>query len=436
MSEGNNIDKIFREHSNAFAPKVPDGSWDSIAGSLQANRRRKVFWLWAACIVGFLLIPASLYFVLTPAELKAPLAERALIAEKAVVAIIPADTSASSTPITQIDSMRNLTIIPLKKKVLLPQNEVSSNQKYEVLPSDLSPTASSLSGDTATPNMPEEPLPIEALSVLSDSVKDDEPTQFAVSPMIPIDSILPREEKKYSSRFWLAILGGQAGSYRSGGELHNSGAQVASASDQHLSSSVFSFELGLALTPRISIHTGLHKGRFGNVSEFVVNEADLRFVKIDRFGESSSGLFTASKINSLVKSSGIQSLSEMIAFSKMKVEYVYLDIPFGARFTLLHKRNIDVVTGSGMNLSVLCENSVSLLKGTEWFEVGKVENLRKSLFGMNANVGLNYSIGSALQLSLQTGFCHYFTSVSYNKSYDYRPYTYEVLVGLRYRIKR
>jgi hypothetical protein len=436
MSEENNIDKLFREHARAFTPEIPEGSWERIAGSLYARKRRRVFWLWAACVAGFMLIPAAIYFFIPPDVTQNQVVTHAQPVRKAAEPVLFADTSTASEYIVPIDTAGNFSVRLSEREVLYTHNEGNLTKAYVNLSLNLHSGEIFRIGDTAITTASKEPLSSESLTLLSDSADLHDPRPLATSLLVSLDTFVPSEGKRASRYFWLGLLGGQASSYRSGDELRNSVAQVASASDEHLSSSALSLEFGLALSPRISVHSGFHKGSFGNISEFVINESDLQFVNIDRFGESSSGVFTASNINNLMNSSGIQGLDEIVVFEKMKVEYTYMDIPLGARFTLVHGSRWDILAGGGMNLTLLGGNNVSLLKGNEWYEIGRVVNLRKSLFGIHTNLGMEYSIAPALQLGLQAGFRRYLSSVSYNKAYDYKPYSYDFLIGLRYKMRR
>ncbi len=450
MDERNEIDDLFRELSTGYSSKPPAGSWERIASSMDKKRRSPAFlWYWAASIAGLALMAGTVFFFDHDID------NSSIVSQKTHAEIEQHETSTDDIVVGESQKATEETdanIYPkdsgtIHKKLAEPQKTYYSEARH----SDKLPTPKPLSDKQVEPLKPseiiEEPsqIPSDLLTIaeavsLSDTSKKSDELIIAMDPgAIPDDISFKIPESHYKKALWLTAVFGQSNSYHTAGSLRKAETtQVQTGKDEIIASPALRLELGFELSPAIALTTGLHRGSFGNISGMVFNESNIKYVNIDEFGASSSGYFNASEIYTLVDNSGIQNISQLSKFDKIKVEYEFIDIPLSVRVSMFSGRKAEISAVTGLNMLMVQENTVSMGKGDEWFEVGSVENVRERLYGANARLGFNYALLSdnSLQLTIQNGIRYYINSINTDQEFTYRPYSYEVMFGLRYRMNR
>ena len=109
----------------------------------------------------------------------------------------------------------------------------------------------------------------------------------------------------------------------------------------------------------------------------------------------------------------------------------FVEIPVYVRYKLVESKfNLQIMGGVSTNF--LIGNQVYLEEGGISKKVGKTSNISSVSYSGTVGVGVEYSIGKRLSLSIEPRVNYYLSSINKSSEVDYRPYRVGVYTGLNY----
>ncbi|MBN1926164.1 MAG: hypothetical protein JW798_10035 [Prolixibacteraceae bacterium] len=124
--------------------------------------------------------------------------------------------------------------------------------------------------------------------------------------------------------------------------------------------------------------------------------------------------------------------SEIIQNTEFEQQAGYIEVPLIMTYTILQKR-IGLYVLGGINTNFLTSNSVELVNNNEVVGSGKIEGLNPLTFSSSLGMGLNYSLGSHFNLSVEPTMKIMLNSLNSEAIYETRPYTVGIYTALLYR---
>ncbi|MCF8359546.1 MAG: hypothetical protein K9H26_12360 [Prolixibacteraceae bacterium] len=110
----------------------------------------------------------------------------------------------------------------------------------------------------------------------------------------------------------------------------------------------------------------------------------------------------------------------------------YIEVPLILSYSIINK-GIGLYVLGGINTNILTSNNVELVNNNEVIGTGKIEGLNPLTFSSSLGLGLNYTLGKRLNLSVEPTMKIMLNSLSNEAIYETRPYTVGVYTGLSYR---
>ena len=109
----------------------------------------------------------------------------------------------------------------------------------------------------------------------------------------------------------------------------------------------------------------------------------------------------------------------------------FVEVPVYVRYKLLESKfNLQLM--GGLSTNFLIGNQVYLEDGGVSQKVGKTSNISSINYSGTVGVGVEYSLGKRLSLSIEPRINYYLSSINKSADVDYRPYRIGVYTGLNY----
>ncbi len=109
----------------------------------------------------------------------------------------------------------------------------------------------------------------------------------------------------------------------------------------------------------------------------------------------------------------------------------FVEVPVYVRYKLLESK-FDLQLMGGLSTNFLIGNQVYLEDGGVSQKVGKTSNISSVNYSGTFGVGVEYSLGKHLSLSIEPRVNYYLSSINKSADVDYRPYRIGVYTGLNY----
>ena len=113
-------------------------------------------------------------------------------------------------------------------------------------------------------------------------------------------------------------------------------------------------------------------------------------------------------------------------------KFDYLEIPLIAKYKV-YDRKFDINLVSGLNTGILVNNETYISTEKDKLNLGQTENLRKILNSAIAGVGFQIPLTKQFMLSFEPTFKYALHSINTSSEFGYRPYSFGVYSGIRYR---
>lgn len=187
-----------------------------------------------------------------------------------------------------------------------------------------------------------------------------------------------------------------------------------------------SFRTGIYMNKRTQLVEGiaLREEANGQIKSFSSSSADVA-INFDQIDYTKSSVFNPeNEVNPV----------ELSIYSKdfdLRQEFNYVEVPLMSKYRLF-TFGVDVNLLSGFTAGILTGNKASVSKGENVFWKGTTENLNKVLYSAGAGLGFSYHLGNYMSINLEPLVKYSFTPVNTNKvTYNY-PITFGIFSGLSY----
>jgi len=448
MKEDTEIDKLFKSRADAFRPTVPAGAWNRLEANIHRRRRKRVF-LWAASIA--LLISAGGGVVLSTLRHDLQPAGQLQTAVSNNQRVEPSPKKHTADPYSKpeagateqnpaYESKKDLSVNNKKPAPYTANAKAEIPAELHTAEEQLAITPYSISAQEINKVAKVSPASTEELPTLEKAPAETLAVYSPMPPNPPFAQLSPLNEPKPSTSharaFFSLSSGPEYSSYFGNTSRYAPSTQTTSGLEQGLTTPSYRLEGGYFISASFALSSGVQRGSFGHVADFL-SPAEISFVRVNEFGRTDAGSFKAVYIEEMMQKSGIETVDELNKFDKLRISFEYFDVPISLTFTTPLYKQLKFGLSGGINTALIEQNRVSLRKQHEWYEVGIIENTRKQLFGINSGLTLEYypEFLHGLGLFTRSGYRYYFTSISENTTLIYRPYSIDILAGLKYNLK-
>ncbi|HAN78218.1 MAG TPA: hypothetical protein DCQ31_10830 [Bacteroidales bacterium] len=187
-----------------------------------------------------------------------------------------------------------------------------------------------------------------------------------------------------------------------------------------------SFRTGIYMNKRTQLVEGiaLREEANGQIKSFSSSSADVA-INFDQINYAKAAVFNPeNEVNPVVLS----------IYSKdfdLRQEFNYVEVPLMTKYHLF-SLGVDVNLLSGFTAGILTGNHASVSKGENVFWKGETGNLNKVLYSAGAGLGFTYNLGNYMSINLEPLVKYSFTPVNTNKvTYNY-PITFGIFSGISY----
>ena len=322
-------------------------------------------------------------------------------------------------------------ISPEARKLAREDNRVAGNQPEN--PSQIkSQDRESNRIESLDPDQPETSEVADALpkehpeekQSIFDAIAENEETLQGEENGAPRWSVGPRVAPVYFNSF------GQ------GSPIHSSFVANTKSGNVNLS---YGVALSYAVSPRLSIRSGVHKVDYGYDTEEISFSSTLARTT----GQEISNIDYSLASRNLVVRNATEAKLVQQAFSaevsaefpsregRMVQQFGYVEVPLELDFALIDKK-LGVHLIGGLSSLFLIDNSVTLESEGNETEMGEANNLNSLNFSTNFGFGLDYQVSPRIRLNLEPVFKYQLNTFS-DTSGDFNPYSIGVYSGLNFR---
>lgn len=221
-----------------------------------------------------------------------------------------------------------------------------------------------------------------------------------------------------------------------GSPIHSSFVSNSKSGNVNLS---YGLTLSYALSPKLSIRSGIHKVAYGydtNDISFSPTLAINSSQKINNIDYALSSRNLVVRNTSEAKAAQAALASEVAAQNpardgRMVQQFGYVEVPVEVNLTLVD-RKLGIHLIGGVSSLFLIDNSVTLESDGNATEMGEANNLNPLNFSTNLGVGVQYELSSSLQLNLEPVFKFQLNTFS-DAAGDFSPYSIGVYSGLSFK---
>jgi len=203
----------------------------------------------------------------------------------------------------------------------------------------------------------------------------------------------------------------------------------------------FSYGLSLsyAITPRLSIRSGVNKVDYGYDTNDISFSPTLAASPDEKINTINYSLTSRNLVvrNSSQAKVAQQALSSDVSADfpsrngRMVQQFGYVEIPLELNLELVNSKLGFHVIG-GLSSLFLVDNSVNLVSDGKNMEMGEANNLNSMNFSTNLGFGLDYNITPRMKLNLEPVFKYQLNTFSETAG-NFNPYSIGVYSGLNFR---
>lgn len=117
---------------------------------------------------------------------------------------------------------------------------------------------------------------------------------------------------------------------------------------------------------------------------------------------------------------------------KLYQKFDYLEIPLIVKYKV-YDRKLAINLVSGLNSGVLVNNETRISTEEDKLNLGQTENLREILHSTIAGVGVQIPLTNHFMLNFEPTFKYALHSINTSKEFGYRPYSFGVYSGVKFR---
>ena len=257
----------------------------------------------------------------------------------------------------------------------------------------------------------------------NDSLKVEPVKKDAIIPTPPAIPI-----RKFTIGF--SIGPGQAFSRSEIGNINESFI-AQSSNDKAISNFNRNFYLKYQFSRRFSFSTGLSFFKIGHTAKFSIPNEYLRFVYSENFGHTSAGFYDIDikEIEGILKSNDFHTIDCIRKFEDISLKINVTDIPLSLSYSFFERNKIKCEVIGGFNIAFLKNSNIDIGINNNYYSIGNMNSLRKSIYGFSTGLGFSYQLNRVLYFRLNPIYRRYFNSVSTDESFKYYPYTFSVNAG-------
>ncbi|MCF8299110.1 MAG: porin family protein [Saprospiraceae bacterium] len=450
MQKDTNIDNIFKQKAMNFGVKVPAAMFDNIAGDLKKRKKKKRWFL----IFFLSLLPVAIAIILAidsfysnngitentdklsktfqhkdfskycfneknkeeaEAKAKAKAEDKEKEKEKVIEVGEKIIDEVKNDKIT-IEDKVDLKEREVEKEIIKPtKTTLDSVSEISIMDTIFTTTETKI--DTSINSDEEENV------AKTDSIRFEPEKQDTITQMPPSINV---------SRFTIGFSIGPGRAFRTSnvGNI-NEDFIAQSFDDKAISNFNRNFYIKYQLSRRFAFSTGLSFFKIGHTAKFSVPNEYLRYIHAENFGHTSAGFYDLDikEVESILKSNDFYTIDCIRKFEDIQMKINVTDIPFSLSYNFLLKNRIKLELMGGLNMAFLGKSEVEIGLNNNYYSVGNMSNLQKSIFGFSTGLGISYEIYNGFNFRLDPIYRRYFNTVSTSESFKYMPYTFSVNGG-------
>lgn len=451
MGKGDNhTDVLFRERLKNYEATPPEGAWNNISSTLSSDRRRRrtlFYWRAAASVAVVAGIGAAILLVGPPSE--EPLAEEHEIST-------PLEQSPDATPVIsepqETEAAGNVPLRTGEAPAVMASDDASSTiavadrAGIQGSPGPLNRISPIHSPDLLDANPPSGML-------LGMAVPGKPGSKFTGVQEDHPDLPETGEEEKHASGIW--TLGTHAAplySYRSltGG----SGSTLSASYYDQVEDGLLAYAGGIHVNyspmKRLSFQSGLYYSKMGiTVGDALYKKSGSALGAgwnpgLLAFSNSSGNIKTGTNtqgdglfetFSQRDQSPVITEASNLITLpstvGEIIQEFEYIELPLIIRYRVVDRKiGFNLLGGISTNILIGSDTYVRQ-DGVKEF-LGTTGSLKTVNYASVMGVGLNYALGSNLNLSVEPTFRYYLNSINAATVLNSHPYSFGIFTGLSY----
>lgn len=458
MRREDKLDQLLRERVENYAPDPPEWVWNSVQAEISApTSKRKVSVVrWAAAAAILLIATTTFLLIDRPQDVQLasdqktipgttispaiePREDNPVESPSAVEALQVAHSGLSGSDQVSAKSISNNAI----KNQNIPSEKCLSDNRYDRLIAMESRAVRNLFGDDKIHERQKLVIPADRLT------PEDQ--------MIIAANLADRNESKYQE------LGGwKLGVHVSPSfSSHNANHSDSYASNMTYSADNSDATMGGGISvqyktnSRWRVESGMYYsktgGSSGNSMKSRYAEAD--FVAAPGSAEkyfntlvnSDRGQIEMNSTAGVIRFDGTPAQAEMITMpvggfglttamlspGEFTQVFDFVEIPLFVRY-LLYDSRLDVEWVGGVSSNLTVGNNVYMESNNNRERVGTTDDISTFSFAGTTGIGLAYSLGKNLSLSVEPRFTYYLSSINHGGDVNFRPWRLGVYTGLSY----
>lgn len=421
---GNNIDTLFRKALQEKGCEPPSRVWENIAEHLEAKkkRRRMAMW-WYSSAAGFLLLIAlTCMMQLRPDR----------------VEIMPVATSVNhQNPV--IPEPENEIIPVLSPMADIPAIQIIEDERF-LIEKELPFQIKSLKYNSV------DVMPISGLSLRNSVVRTDIIpliNKNAYKTNLQYQQLLAenRGTERVRPKSWKISLSGHFAPGYTSGSYQKPAAQVATYdySKEQLSG-IFNMGGGVKVAisggKRFSVQTGIVYTQLGqrsrsSVPGFVRGEQMMAAGSAYNVHRTPLGK-VKNRAGQVFFSPGYVTVlpgNKSAVDEKIDLLFGAVEIPLAVKYRL-NDNKVSFTVSGGISGSFIVSNKAYLYSGNKREFIGSTENIRDFNVSTDLGIGIEYPVTPQIRVMVEPGFRYYLQSLSYDRSVDFKPYTFSFSTGI------
>lgn len=494
MSENQNIDKIFRQASNEFAPQAPAQVWSRLEASL-ARRRRRLLWWWiapSALLLTVGLISGIVFFNNNThiLELKNSISKvqyQNSSTQKATDSKInegriehSIDQVIIENNTNNIDKKDILSKPEIKRNTVIEGSPISQKQSVQITEKPTQP--SHLAHESKLKNVTEEfaiglPIsnsdieeveltknsssseqsienPIISSEIANVEIKENQESNNQISDTadseqsveiikeipenkeareVQKDSFIKKNHTPSIFHFYIAFnlgFGNSGGFYRTPNPTIETIGTTSYLNSEFESSSEIS--AGFSYGSWLMNLSYKYYDMKG-LGDFSMPNTPIKYVPLNYFGVSPIGYYSVENVDNLLESKSYSNVDYLRNFNQTRVniDITSMNFEIGKFFNY---NNWRLILRGGFVSTQINRSIIEANDGTGWQTFGQIHDLKTKIFGLSVGGDIIYQSRKAFYIGLKSDFISHINSINSSEEFGYFPYSYFVgpQIGFRF----
>lgn len=451
MVDFNNIESLYKSHSETQEVAPPINAWQKIEASLNAKQlNRKVMWIWfsgiAASVMAIFYISSLIWFMDEPAT-KLRMAESnesnrnlEITQEPATIVVNP-HKSGSSTP--------------LKKNLLAD----ATNHKFQQENTSIPASRDDVTVQNIKSNIQ---LANNYLNIDNVNVKPLQKVHRPINWMdlYKVESNI-NENTKSTNHFTRKVeIGGVYSPVYAFRQASNPATESttmmaeAAPSEKGLVYGGGGIRVNVLVSKNLSVESGVRFSRLGQKinaqpvvesfmepsSSSVQSDYQLNRIPLNNsMGSISTRSNDSKRENDLHHFSSNQnyhvklSNADSYAIGAVEQNIDYLEVPISLRFYLINK-GISVSLSAGLSTNWLVSNNVYLMDESSKEKIGETSGLSAVTISSNGGLALTVPLSKRLSFQMEPRVNYFLSDINKEFAGSFKPYSFGVYTGIQYSI--